>query len=54
VPRAGEPHAVDERLPDRSQQAVLGSLDGEGIAEITTFLGPELLPRFGLADEVCR
>ena len=24
------------------------TLDGEGIAEITTFLGPELLPRFGL------
>src|SRR5215208_4679280 len=28
------------------------TLDGEGIAEITTFLGPELLTSFGLPDEV--
>jgi hypothetical protein len=28
------------------------TLDGEGIAEITTFLGPELLSSFGLPDEV--
>ena len=28
------------------------TLDGEGIAEITTFLGPERLSRFGLPDEV--
>jgi RNA polymerase sigma-70 factor (ECF subfamily) len=28
------------------------TLDGEGIAEITTFLGPELIPRFGLPDEL--
>ena len=28
------------------------TLDGEGIAEITTFLDPELLPRFGLPDEL--
>jgi RNA polymerase sigma-70 factor (ECF subfamily) len=28
------------------------TLDGEGIGEITTFLGPELLPSFGLPDEV--
>jgi RNA polymerase sigma-70 factor, ECF subfamily len=28
------------------------TLDGERIAEITTFLGPELLSRFGLPDEV--
>ena len=26
--------AVDERLPDRSQQAVLGSLDDQGLREI--------------------
>jgi RNA polymerase sigma-70 factor (ECF subfamily) len=28
------------------------TLDGEGIAEITTFLGPELLSSFGLPEEV--
>jgi RNA polymerase sigma-70 factor (ECF subfamily) len=28
------------------------TLGREGIAEITTFLGPELLPRFGLPDEL--
>jgi RNA polymerase sigma-70 factor (ECF subfamily) len=28
------------------------ALDGEAITEITTFLGPELLPSFGLPDEV--
>jgi hypothetical protein len=28
------------------------TLDGEGIAEITTFLGPELIPRFGLPNEL--
>jgi RNA polymerase sigma-70 factor, ECF subfamily len=28
------------------------TLDGERIAEITSFLDPELIPRFGLADEV--
>ncbi len=28
------------------------TLDGEGIAGITTFLGPELMPRFGLPDEL--
>ncbi len=28
------------------------TLDGGGIAEITTFLGPELIPRFGLPDEL--
>ena len=28
------------------------TLDGEGIAEITTFLGPELLSSFGLPHEV--
>jgi RNA polymerase sigma-70 factor, ECF subfamily len=28
------------------------TLGGEGIAEITTFLDPELLPRFGLPDEI--
>ena len=28
------------------------TLDPEGIAEITTFLGPELLARFGLPDEL--
>ncbi len=28
------------------------TLDREGIAEITTFLGPELLERFGLPDEL--
>jgi len=24
----------------------------EGIAEITTFLGPELIPSFGLPDQI--
>ena len=28
------------------------TLDGEGIAEITTFIDPELPPRFGLPDEL--
>jgi hypothetical protein len=28
------------------------TLEGEGIAEITTFLGPELLSGFGLPGEV--
>ena len=28
------------------------TLGREGIAEITTFLGPEMMPRFGLPDEV--
>jgi RNA polymerase sigma-70 factor (ECF subfamily) len=28
------------------------TLDGEGIAEITTFLGPELLSSFGLPGDV--
>ena len=28
------------------------TLGGEGIAEITTFIGPELMPRFGLPDEI--
>ena len=28
------------------------TLGREGIAEITTFLDPELLPRFGLPDEI--
>jgi hypothetical protein len=28
------------------------TLNGEGITEITTFLGPELLSTFGLPDEV--
>ena len=28
------------------------TLDGEVIAEITTFLDPELIPRFGLPDEI--
>ena len=28
------------------------TLDGEGIAEITTFIDPELPPRFGLPDQI--
>jgi len=28
------------------------TLDGEGISEITTFLGPEVLSNFGLPEEV--
>jgi hypothetical protein len=28
------------------------TLDGEGIAEITTFLDPELIPRFGLPGAI--
>jgi hypothetical protein len=28
------------------------TLAREGIAEISTFLGPGLLPRFGLADQI--
>jgi hypothetical protein len=28
------------------------TLAREGIAEITTFLGPGLLPRFGLPDQI--
>jgi hypothetical protein len=30
------------------------TLGPEGIAEITTFLDPELLPSFGLPDEIKR
>jgi hypothetical protein len=28
------------------------TLDGEGIAEITTLLDPELIPRFGLPGAI--
>jgi len=42
----------EERQTFRPRSISVLTLDGEGIAEITTFLGPELIPRFGLPNEL--
>ncbi len=42
----------EERQAFEPRSISVLTLDPEGIAEITTFLGPELLPRFGLPDEL--
>ncbi len=42
----------EERESFQPRSISVLTLDGEAIAEITTFIGPELLARFGLPDEL--
>jgi hypothetical protein len=42
----------EERATFEPRSISVLTLGREGIAEITTFIGPGLLPRFGLPDEI--
>ena len=42
----------EERATFEPRSISVLTLAREGIAEITTFLGPGLLPRFGLPDQI--
>jgi RNA polymerase sigma-70 factor, ECF subfamily len=42
----------DEREAFEAHSMTVLTLDGERIAEITAFLDPQLIPRFGLPDEI--
>lgn len=51
-PALGNYRWDEERQSFLARSISVLTLGGEGFAEITTFLGPEMLSRFGLPDEV--
>jgi RNA polymerase sigma-70 factor (ECF subfamily) len=48
----GNYRRVEERETFKPRSISVLTLGREGIAEITTFIGPELIPSFGLPDEI--